>query len=86
MPRTLASLIVAVVLLAGPTHGNARGVHFGVAGPSGFIRQGFLRAGFLDRHIFFKSLAASGVVFVPYDDPYAVYPVYPPGTCYVVLP
>jgi hypothetical protein len=86
MPRTLASLFVAMALLIGSTHGYARGVHFGVAGPAGFIHQGFPRVGFINRHIFFKSLDASGVVFVPYDDPYAAYPVYQPDTCYVVLP
>jgi hypothetical protein len=86
MPRTLASLFITISLLAGPAHGYARGVHFGVAGPSGFIRRGLAGTGFLDRHIFFKSLAASDVVFVPCDDPYADYPVYPPYPCYVALP
>jgi len=86
MPRTPASLFFAVALLVGPQYGLARGVHFGVAGPSGFIHRGFPGAGFLDRHIFFKSHAGSGVVFVPYDDPYAVYPVYPLDPCYVALP
>jgi hypothetical protein len=83
MPRTLASLFVAVVLLVGPAHAFARGVHFGVAGPSGFIHRGLPGVGFLERHIFFKGSAGSGVVFVPYDDPYAIYPLDP---CYVALP
>jgi hypothetical protein len=80
MPRTLASLLVTVAVLAGSTHTYARGVHFGLAGPSSFIHPG---SGFLDRHIIFKSLAATAVVFVPCDDPYAVYPIDP---CYVALP
>lgn len=83
MPRTYASLFFAVALLVGPHHGFARGVHFGVAGPSGFIHRGHPTAGFLDRHIFFKSPAGSGVVFVPYDDPYALWPL---DLCYVALP
>jgi hypothetical protein len=82
MSRVLAILLVAVCLLAVSTNSYARGVHFGVAGPSGFIHPG---PGFLGRHIIFKSLAASGVVFEPCDDPYAVYPVYPLDPCYVAL-
>jgi hypothetical protein len=83
LPRTLASLFFAVVVLVGSAHGFARGVHFGVAGPSGFIHRSFPGVGFLDRHIFFKGPAGAGVVFVPDDDPYAVYPLDP---CYAALP
>jgi hypothetical protein len=87
MPRTLASLVVAVFLLLGPAHGYARGVHFGAAGPAAFVHHRSLAdAGFLGRHINFRSLAAADVVFVPCDDPYADYPVYPPYPCYVALP
>ncbi len=85
MARMLVCLFAAVSVLAGPTHGYARGVHFGPAGASGFIHTGFARAGFLSRHINFKSLAASGVVFVPSDDPYAQYPGFPLYLCYVTL-
>jgi hypothetical protein len=86
MPRLSASLFVAVCLLVGATNSAtnsyARGVDFGMAGPSGVVRPG---SGFLHRHINFKSLAAPGVVFVPCDDPYAVYPAYPLDPSYVAL-
>ena len=83
MARTLVSLFITASVVVGPTQGYSRGVHFGPAGPSGFIHSA--RAGFLGRHINFKSLAAPGVVFALRDDPYAHNPGFLPYLCYVAL-
>ncbi len=82
MPRTLVGLLIVVCSLVGATRGHAHGVHFGAAAPLGVVHWGSGRVGFLDRHVNFKSVAASGAVFVPCDEPYADIPVFLP---YAVL-
>jgi hypothetical protein len=82
----LARIFVAASVLAGPTDSFARGVHFGIAPPACAIRSGAGGAGFLDRHVFFKSLAGPRVVFMPYGYPYAGYSVFSFDPDYVALP
>jgi hypothetical protein len=84
MIKALAGLFVVVTLLASPGQAMARGVRFGVAPRIGFFHPGFVRPGFVDRHVFFRG---PGVVFAPYPYyPYPVYPVYPPYAYYVAPP
>ena len=83
MPRTLVGLFIAASVLVGPTSGYARGVQFGSSRPSSFIHWDIAGTGFLSRHIGFKPLAATRVVFEPVDDPYVQIMFFPPYPCYV---